>query len=313
MAIIESGGTGVSRASGSCRFYLYHSNGILKLSDQAERYLYWIPSAYHLGPNIRILMTALSRALYKFELDVEDAEKQRYLATATWGLKYWEEFYGLPVKESSTDYEARRALVQAKATSFDNEDENSFFLGLQSLTGSDPVITLKNPRTNPYEVSVEIGVPYLLDSPDSEPTPTDNGTGLIAAGTYRYKVSFFNSSGETTPSDASTSVTIAANKSILLSSIPVGDTGTVGRYIYRKENAGSVYERVATISNNYSTTLVDNLASPGSEQPQLTTTARTPTGDLVAEYVAATKPAHLKVTVSSTGFRADINVAGDPV
>jgi len=97
------------------------------------------------------------------------------------------------------------------------------------------------------------------------------GAGNVTSGEHYYKVTFYTDAGETDPSGASGAVTTidTRNGKVNLSSIPTGDSGTVGRYLYRTEAGGATYYRLADIADNVTTTYVDNIAdgSLGAEEP----------------------------------------------
>lgn len=101
--------------------------------------------------------------------------------------------------------------------------------------------------------------------------------GNLSAGNYRYKVTFVTAAGETDASPASSVITITNPSSAgqIAVSFSVGSTGVTARKLYRTEAGGSVYKYLATISDNVTTTYVDNIAdaSLGSTEPELNTTA----------------------------------------
>jgi hypothetical protein len=88
------------------------------------------------------------------------------------------------------------------------------------------------------------------------------GTGALT-GTYHYKVTFVNASGETGPGPASADITVTA-QGISLSAIPLGGTGTTARNIYREKSIASVgqgYHLVATVNDNTTTVLANEATS----------------------------------------------------
>jgi hypothetical protein len=90
---------------------------------------------------------------------------------------------------------------------------------------------------------------------------TDGGAGGLT-GTYSYKVTFLSADGlDSEPSEA-TGTYAVASKQISITSIPTGAAteNVTGRRIWRIANGGSTYYLVTTISNNTSTTYVDNLS-----------------------------------------------------
>lgn len=88
--------------------------------------------------------------------------------------------------------------------------------------------------------------------------------GSTGAGGYSYKITYYSSSGgETLPSVVTNSVTPGASKSIDLSSIPTGGTGTVGRRIYRcksGQNGSGPWYYLTSIADNSTTTYHDGAA-----------------------------------------------------
>ena len=87
-------------------------------------------------------------------------------------------------------------------------------------------------------------------------------TGSALTGEYSYKVTYFNTNlVESDVSPVSNTFTASA-KNILLTSIPVAAAsfGVAGRYLYRNVSSGIVYKRLATISDNTTTTYEDAIA-----------------------------------------------------
>lgn len=310
MATIELGGTGSYGFSGDhARMYVTYSNGVLKLSGATERIHNLIPTVYQMGDNFRRVFTAAGLCLEKLDLDRQDADAQRYIQTATWGLRYWEAYYNLPVQLDNTDYDARRETVLAAARALEDESETTFEGGLSDLISGAPLsMTMKDPHRNKFEFVIEVGIDYLLETPATAPVAADAGAGTIPAGTYTYQIAYANSSGETVVSPTSNSVVLGSSKNILLTDIPVGPEDVQSRKVYRKETGDPAFGLVATITNNFDTTYLDTAAAGGAA-PVGTTTARTLLGSAVDLYIANTKPAHINVTVASTGFRADIDEA----
>lgn len=94
----------------------------------------------------------------------------------------------------------------------------------------------------------------------SAPTPTDFSAGLLPAGTYEYVVTFVTAGGETAPGDESIGRTVAINRLIRLSGIPVGGPGTTQRKVYRQVD-GTGYQLLTTIADNTTVTYDDNIPS----------------------------------------------------
>ncbi len=87
------------------------------------------------------------------------------------------------------------------------------------------------------------------------------GTGNLTAGAYIYKVTYLNASGETVASVASNTVTVDASDKQVTVTIPVSTNNSVSsRKIYRTQSNGSVYNLLATISDNTTVTYTDNIA-----------------------------------------------------
>lgn len=102
----------------------------------------------------------------------------------------------------------------------------------------------------------------VITKPASAPTVAASGTaGSTSAGNYTYRVTFRNATGgETDAGPVSAVVAPGASKSVDLSSIPTGGTGTTGRVIYRSKANAEVWGPwywVATITDNSTTTLND--------------------------------------------------------
>lgn len=93
----------------------------------------------------------------------------------------------------------------------------------------------------------------------SAPTAEVNATAGNLNGTYWYAVSFVNALGETGNWEA-TANAAPSGQQVNLSAIPTGPTGTTARKIYRGKNTGYDLHLVATIPDNTTTTLTDNVA-----------------------------------------------------
>lgn len=88
------------------------------------------------------------------------------------------------------------------------------------------------------------------------------GTGSVLTGTFSWAVTFVNSQlVEGNASPVTSSITLTA-KNGALTSIPVAPTswGVASRRIYRKSSAAGFYQRVATISDNSTTSYDDGIA-----------------------------------------------------
>lgn len=73
----------------------------------------YLPNDYTKSRSTLELLEALEKMWGKAQEDTEDFEKQLFLSTATWGLDFWEQMYGIENDESK-GYEVRRSVVRAK-------------------------------------------------------------------------------------------------------------------------------------------------------------------------------------------------------
>ncbi len=73
----------------------------------------YLPNDYMKSNSTLELLAALEKMWRKAQEDTEDFEKQLFLSTATWGLEFWEQMYGIENDESKS-YEVRRSVVRAK-------------------------------------------------------------------------------------------------------------------------------------------------------------------------------------------------------
>lgn len=139
-------------------------------------------------------------------------------------------------------------------------------LGLTTIQVHPAVSAATTLQVRAYEKRL----PDLIDRPMA-PSAVDQGGAGNPDGTYTYKVTYVNALGETEPSAASTSVTVATNK--ITVTIPVSANRSVtARKLYRTAASGTTYKLVATISDNTTTTYVDDVAdgSLGTTAPLIT-------------------------------------------
>lgn len=108
-----------------------------------------------------------------------------------------------------------------------------------------------------------------LPSGPAKPTdiPTDAlagaGAGNVDNGSYLYAFSYVSPLGESGLGPSSNGVTVADKTSdgkVDVGNITAGPSGTTARRIYRSDDAGATWGLVATISDNVTTTYVDNIA-----------------------------------------------------
>lgn len=97
--------------------------------------------------------------------------------------------------------------------------------------------------------------------PDSTATATTASTGNVLTGNYRYAMTNVNTNLVESDYFELASFT-ASSENILLSSLPVAPQsyGVDTRNLYRTEAGGSVFKRLATISDNTTTTYEDGIA-----------------------------------------------------
>ena len=88
-------------------------------------------------------------------------------------------------------------------------------------------------------------------------------TGSVLTGEYQYKVSYVNSNLVESDVYGATAAITVTSQNVALTSIPIGPAsfGVGSRRIYRTESSGIVFYRLATISDNTTTTYEDNTLS----------------------------------------------------
>lgn len=114
-------------------------------------------------------------------------------------------------------------------------------------------------RAHGYEVFDLMRVVESISITGPSTPVVDPGAGL-AAGTYKYKITFKNTStgSRSNPQDAEVSFTVLANTIIQLMNLPTStDPQVDAREIYRTQQNGQRYFLLATISDNTTTTYAD--------------------------------------------------------
>ena len=86
---------------------------------------------------------------------------QPFLEQATWGLRYWEQAYGLPTDETKS-YEERRRLVAAKKTECAPVNPARLEEILQHLTGC-PVTVTENIAPYTFQAALHIVAPGTVN------------------------------------------------------------------------------------------------------------------------------------------------------
>jgi hypothetical protein len=111
-------------------------------------------------------------------------------------------------------------------------------------------------------------ITFLLEDAPAAPTCTEDIAGNLN-GLYYYRITLVTATGETSGGVVA-SITVT-NKKVALSNIPTGTEKCIARKIYRSVGGGAVYDcrLVATISDNTTTTYLDNIAdgSLGAQVP----------------------------------------------
>lgn len=77
----------------------------MKLTNYVEEHIFT-------GSIFSKIFASQQAQLDKLNNDLEDLVEQAYIYTATWGLKYWEDSFGIPIDETDT-YENRRSRCLA--------------------------------------------------------------------------------------------------------------------------------------------------------------------------------------------------------
>lgn len=111
---------------------------------------------------------------------------------------------------------------------------------------------------------------YLLDSEDrrgpihtpEESIVTLSSGGAIDIGDHKYKVTYYDSIGETPASEPSNTLTTSSGNQKGILTLPIDKTGrAVGRKIYRNSiSSPAVYKLLATVANNNSNSYTDIIA-----------------------------------------------------
>ena len=98
-----------------------------------------------------------------------------------------------------------------------------------------------------YNVISQMGSPFALKG-------KNNG---FLTGTYKYKMTYVTNGGEEVLGSQSNSVTV--NKQSVLLKLPLGYEGVSARKIYRTKDGGDVFYLVATVNDNTTLEIYDNL------------------------------------------------------
>lgn len=83
-------------------------------SKKGKEMLLEVSPIYFKDKTMQAIFEAIGREMDLTEEIVEDVKDQLFVQTATWGLDYWEDAVGLPVKNRYLDIETRRKAILAK-------------------------------------------------------------------------------------------------------------------------------------------------------------------------------------------------------
>lgn len=119
------------------------------------------------------------------------------------------------------------------------------------------VIAISNNHLQPVTVNVDNGQLSIYGGA-SVGTVAGTGAAGTLTGTYSWKVAFTGPNGEESQASMPTNTQVLSAQQGTLTSIPVGDSRTGGRNIYRKGGTLSSYYLVGQIADNSSTTFADN-------------------------------------------------------
>jgi hypothetical protein len=96
------------------------------------------------------------------------------------------------------------------------------------------------------------------------PTVVVGAAGNVDAGAHQWAVTYVIAGTETNQGIPSTTLTLAIASQVQLSNIPLGPTGTTARKIYRTAaNQAGPFKLLTTISDNTTTSFLDNVADSG--------------------------------------------------
>lgn len=99
--------------------------------------------------------------------------------------------------------------------------------------------------------------------PASAPSSAQGDTGVLKAGTYKHKVTYYYKDGESNPCESEASIVIIDDKKINLTSVPTGNSRVTMRKLYRTIKDGEEFFLLTTINDNTTTTYEDNIPDSG--------------------------------------------------
>ena len=121
-----------------------------------------------------------------------------------------------------------------------------------------------NGNRTPYKYNGTDWTRHGVPQPSGTVSAASNGAGNLS-GTYSWKITYINSQTvEGNPSESLATFVVTA-KIVRLTSLPIAPQswGVNSRRLYRNVDSGTTFFRVATISDNTTTTFDDNIADTG--------------------------------------------------
>lgn len=158
---------------------------------------------------------------------------------------------GYSTAKSTINY----STVSGKQTAWAELSNDSGSLGFDECENRSQLLIFFPGKLSGFVTAPATALTAALASPAA--------AGNVTNGAHKYKVTFVNATGETTPSSESNEITVTdngVNGQIALTGIPTGEVGVTARKVYRTEAAGSTFKLLTTINDNTTTTFTDNVA-----------------------------------------------------
>lgn len=238
-----------------------------------------------------------------------------------------EYFISTPGDDSVYDYDA---VVSAMDTTLDSAGftvtfETDDIRVTNDVTGASSTVTVEDGDTSPGLLATLTGYTAVDTSVDGIDADT------LADNTYYYVYTYKTAYGQTTASDEAEAVVSAGGDgNVALSDITVsGDTGVTGRVIYRGTATGGPYYKLYEVTDNVTTSWVDDGSVtpsvtdvpptynetdvPGYDRPTLVNGS--PAGALTITARAAGDEAnyfYAKVNDNGSGLPGDLVISYDP-
>lgn len=123
-------------------------------SDSAKRMMSRVSPIYHDSYVGKWLFEVMGLELDEARLIIENIHNQCFAEKATWGLRYWEERYGIPVDETKS-IDVRRAAVLAKKKKTQAMSPAALEDILEAFTSRE--VAVSEDTGQPYTFAVQIG------------------------------------------------------------------------------------------------------------------------------------------------------------